>query len=110
MSSSDIRPRVRVPRSASVNEVVLLRTLITHPMETGNRVDPDGTVVPRHIINRFTCRFNGEMVLDMEIEPSLSANPFIEFEASVPESGEFAFTWIDDDGSVYEESASISVS
>lgn len=110
MSTIDARPRVRVPRTASADEVVLVRTLISHPMENGHRIDADGNTVPRHIINRFTCTFNGEVVLDMEIEPSLSANPFIEFEARVPESGEFAFTWLDDDGSVYEDSASIAVS
>lgn len=109
MSGFDARPRVRVPRTASVDEVVLVRTLINHPMENGHRIDADGNTVPRHIINRFTCTFNGETVIDMEIEPSLSANPFIEFEARVPESGEFAFTWLDDDGSVYEDSASITV-
>lgn len=86
MSGFDARPRVRVPRTASVDEVVLVRTLINHPMENGHRVDTDGNTVPRHIINRFTCTFNGETVIDMEIEPSLSANPFIEFEARVPES------------------------
>lgn len=110
MTEIDPRPRVRVPRTAAANEVVLIRTLVNHPMETGNRLDLDGATVARHIINRFECRFNGALVLDMQIEPSLAANPFIEFEAVVPESGVFQFAWHDDNGAIYETSAEIAVS
>lgn len=108
--SIDARPRVRVPRQAAANEVVNIRTMVTHPMHNGFTVDADGNRIERHIINRFLCTFNGEVVLDMEIEPSLAANPYIEFHARVPESGTFAFTWFDDDGSIYETTSDITVS
>ena len=104
------RPRVRVPSTAAKGDVVTIKTLISHQMESGQRKDSDGNTIPRSIINRFTCDFNGESVMEMILEPAISTNPFIEFQAVVPESGTFAFTWYDDDGSVYEESKDIAVS
>ncbi|MEM1347183.1 MAG: thiosulfate oxidation carrier complex protein SoxZ, partial [Myxococcota bacterium] len=79
-----------------------IKTLIKHPMESGQRKDRQGNTIPRKIINHFTASFNGEMVLDMAIDPAVSANPYIEFTAKVPEAGTFDFKWTDDDGSVYE--------
>lgn len=107
--ADNVTPRVRVPREASAGEAVSIRTLISHPMESGVRRDGDGNTIPRSIINRFTCTFNGESVVDVTMEPSISTNPYFQFEAVVPESGTFAFTWYDDDGSVYEDSADITV-
>ncbi|MDF0600013.1 thiosulfate oxidation carrier complex protein SoxZ [Psychromarinibacter sp. C21-152] len=104
-----VRPRVKVPRSASAGEAITIKTLISHKMESGQRKDSDGNVIPRSIINRFTCAFNGETVIDVTLEPAISTNPYFEFDATVPESGEFQFTWYDDDGSVYEEAKSIEV-
>ncbi|QIE42038.1 thiosulfate oxidation carrier complex protein SoxZ [Meridianimarinicoccus aquatilis] len=108
--ADNVKPRVKVPRSASAGESVLLKTLISHPMESGQRKDSDGNPIPRSIINRFTCDFNGENVIDATLEPAVSTNPFIEFEAVVPEAGEFVFTWYDDDGSVYTDTKAIAVS
>ena len=105
-----VKPRVKVPSSASAGETITIKTLISHPMESGQRKDEDGNVIPRSIINRFTCDFNGENVIDVTLEPAISTNPYFEFQATVPESGEFKFTWHDDDGSVYEEAEPIEVS
>ena len=105
-----VKPRVKVPKSASAGEVVTIKTLISHKMESGQRKDGDGNIIPRSIINRFTCDFNGQNVIDVTLEPAISTNPYFQFEATVPEAGEFKFTWYDDDGSVYEEAKSIKVS
>ncbi|MFP1645000.1 thiosulfate oxidation carrier complex protein SoxZ [Pontitalea aquivivens] len=107
--ADNVKPRVKVPSKASAGEVVTLKTLISHPMESGQRKDKDGNVIPRSIINRFTCDFNGQNVIDITIEPAVSTNPYFEFEAKVDASGEFKFTWYDDDGSVYEDAKSIEV-
>jgi len=107
--ASDVKPRVKVPKSAAANEAVTIKTLISHKMESGQRKDKDGKVIPRSIINRFTCEFNGQSVVDIKMEPAISTNPYFQFDATVPEAGEFKFTWYDDDGSVYEESKSIVV-
>lgn len=103
------KPRVKVPRSAAPGDTITIKTLISHPMESGQRRDGDGNVIPRSIINRFVAEFNGENVIDVELEPSVSTNPFFEFDAVVPAAGEFKFTWYDDDGSVYETTKGIEV-
>ena len=107
--ASGVKPRVKVPRSAAAGEAITIKTLISHKMESGQRKDSDGNVIPRSIINRFTCDFNGENVIDVTLEPAISTNPYFEFQALVPEAGEFTFTWYDDDGSVYEERKSIEI-
>ena len=104
-----VKPRVKVPKTAAAGEAVQIKTLISHQMESGQRKDKEGNVIPRSIINRFTCDFNGENVIDVILEPAISTNPFFEFEALVPEAGEFTFTWYDDDGSVYDQKKSIAI-
>lgn len=104
-----VKPRVKVPKSASAGDTITIKTLISHKMESGQRKDKEGNPIPRSIINRFTCEFNGQTVIDVNLEPAISTNPYFEFEAKVPEAGEFKFTWYDDDGSVYEETKSIAV-
>lgn len=108
--ADNVRPRVRVPRSASAGDTITIKTLISHPMESGQRKDSDGNPIPRSIINRFTCEFEGESVIDVTLEPAISTNPFMEFQSVVPASGTFTFTWYDDDGSVYTEAKDIAVS
>jgi len=107
--ASGVKPRVRVPKTAAAGEVITIKTLISHKMESGQRKDDDGNVIPRSIINRFVVDFNGENVLDVTLEPAISTNPFFEFEAVVPEAGEFTFTWYDDDGDVYEDAKQIEI-
>jgi sulfur-oxidizing protein SoxZ len=107
--ASGVKPRVKVPKSAAAGEAVTIKTLISHNMESGQRKDKEGNVIPRSIINRFTCEFNGTMVIDVTMEPAISTNPYMEFEATVPEAGDFKFTWYDDDGSVYDDSKSIKI-
>ena len=63
--ASGVKPRVKVPKSAAAGEVVTLKTLISHKMESGQRKDGSGNLIPRSIINRFTCEFNGQMVIDI---------------------------------------------
>jgi len=107
--ASGVKPRVKVPKSASAGEAIVIKTLISHPMESGQRKDGDGNPIPRSIINRFTCEFNGQTVIDITMEPAISTNPYFEVGATVPEAGEFAFTWYDDDGSVYNDNKAITV-
>ena len=107
--ANDVKPRVKVPKSAKAGEVVSLKTLISHPMESGQRRDAAGAVIPRSIINRFTCELNGQMVIDVALHPSVSTNPYLEFDARVDAAGEFVFTWYDDDGSVYVDKKPIEI-
>ncbi|MCT8162191.1 thiosulfate oxidation carrier complex protein SoxZ [Pseudoruegeria sp. SHC-113] len=107
--ASGVKPRVKVPKTASAGEAITIKTLISHKMESGQRKDGDGNPIPRSIINRFTADFNGQNVIDVILEPAISTNPYLEFAATVPEAGEFTFTWFDDDGSVYEEKKAIAI-
>ena len=104
------KPRVKVPKSASAGDVITIKTLISHKMESGRRKDKkSGELIPRKIINAFKADFNGKTVFSAALEPAISANPYIQFTTKVMESGEFHFSWTDDDGTVYEAKKSITV-
>ncbi len=107
--ASGVKPRVKVPKSAAAGSAITIKTLISHKMESGRRKDTDGNLIPRSIINRFTAEFNGESVIEVMMEAAISTNPFFEFDATVPEAGEFKFTWYDDDGDVYEAVKSVAM-
>ena len=103
------KPRIKVPKTASAGEVITIKSLISHDMESGQRKDKDGNVIPRQIINKFTCAFNGATVFECDLDPAISANPYFEFTAKVNEPGTFKFTWVDDNGSVYEAEEAIEI-
>ena len=104
-----VKPRVKVPKKAAAGDSITIKSLISHKMESGQRKNGDGDLIPRSIINRFTCDFNGQNVIDVTLEPAISTNPYLQFESIVPEAGEFHFTWYDDDGSVYETKKKIKI-
>jgi len=106
---ANAKPRIKVPKTAKKDEVITIKTLINHDMESGRRKGSDGQLIPRQIINKFTCEFNGTTVFETEMEPAISANPYLEFNMRVPESGTLKFTWVDDDGSVYSQESKIAV-
>ena len=103
------KPRIKVPDSAKVGEVIEIKTLISHVMETGNRKDKDGKVIPRNIINTFTATFGGKEVFKAEMLPGISANPYLAFFMKVPGPGEFEFTWLDDAGVKVSEKVKLNV-
>jgi len=104
------KPRVKVPSSAAKDEIVEIKTLISHTMETGLRKDKDGKVIPRQIINKFTCTFNDKPVFSADWYPAVSANPYMAFHMRASESGTLNFTWHDDNGETYTTSAKLAVS
>ena len=103
------KPRIKLPKEAKKGEVIEIKTLIAHVMETGLRKDADGKIIPRKIINKFTAEFNGKPVFSVDIEPAVAANPYMQFTAKVEESGTFKFTWVDDDGTVTTAEQAIAV-
>lgn len=102
-------PRVRVPANAKKDELIEVKTLISHEMESGQRKDSAGKTIPRKIINTFTAEFNGKKVFEATWHPAISANPYQSFFFKAAESGEFTFKWKDDDGSVYETKNKLTV-
>lgn len=107
--ASGVKTRVKLPKQARIGEVITIKTLITHRMESGQRLDSNGDQIPRSIIHRFLCEFEGEVVIDLDIGPGISTNPFFEFQAIVPGPGVFTFSWFDDDGAIYTDSRAIKV-
>ncbi len=103
------KPRVKVPQKAAKGEVIEIKTLITHVMESGQRKDKDGKPIPRQIINKFVCTFNGAEVFSSDWHGAISANPYLAFNMRASESGTFEFKWVDDDGSVYTKTAELTV-
>ncbi len=103
------KPRVKVPKTAKKGDVIEIKTLIAHKMESGQRKDKNGAVIPRQIINKFEAKYNGEVVFSADWHPAISANPYMAFHTVATESGILEFAWTDDDGSVYTKTAKITV-
>jgi sulfur-oxidizing protein SoxZ len=101
---------LRVPREAKKGEIIQIKTLMSHPMETGLRKDDGGKPIPREIVKRFVCEFNGKPLFAADLEPAIAANPYVAFTARMEESGTFSFTWTEDDGTVTTAQANITVS
>ena len=101
---------IKVPESARRGEVIEIKTLISHAMETGYRHTQLGARVPRDIIRLFVCTYNGTEIFRAELHPAIAANPFIVFSTIATESGTLAFTWTGDNGFSVTESAAIVVS
>jgi sulfur-oxidizing protein SoxZ len=100
---------ISVPKKASRGEIVEIKAMIQHKMETGHRVDAKGAPIPRHIIRRFVCTYGGVAVFSADLFPAISANPFIAFTTVAVESGTIWFAWTDDLGKTETASAEISV-
>lgn len=100
---------IHVPPRARRGDVIEIKALINHPMDNGLKYDDDGHLIPRKIIRRFVCRYNGETVIDCDWGTAISANPYISFFAVADDSGTFDFEWTDDDGTIYRQSGAILV-
>lgn len=90
--------RVNVPGEARRGEPFEVRISIRHDMETGYRTDAAGKPVPRNVIRRFTCRYNGEAVFAVRMTSGIAANPYLRFFVTARDSGTLEFEWMDDAG------------
>lgn len=100
---------VNVPETASPGEIVEIKILISHPMETGFRTGRDGSLVPRNIIHELRATFNRTEFFRVELYPAVAANPFFAFHLRVDKTGEVAITWIDETGTEYVETRTLTV-
>jgi sulfur-oxidizing protein SoxZ len=103
------RTLVNVPKKAKRGEIITIKTLISHVMETGYRHTHLGVRVPRDIIDTFVCTYNGEEVFRATLYPAIAANPFISFHTVATESGTIEFRWTGDKGFSATASAHITV-
>ena len=100
---------INVPKNAKRGEIIEIKTLMSHIMETGYRHTSEGVVVPRDIITSFACHYNGVEIFRADLFPAIAANPFITFFTVATESGKFEFEWIGDKGFSEIASASITI-
>jgi sulfur-oxidizing protein SoxZ len=103
------KPRIKLPENVKTGDVIEVKTLVTHVMETGNRKDKDGNLIARDIINLFVAKFGDQEVFRAELGPGISANPYISFQMRVPGPGTFEFSWTDDNGVKTVETTSLNV-
>jgi sulfur-oxidizing protein SoxZ len=100
---------INVPARAKRGEIIEIKTLISHAMETGYRRNQLGAALPRDIIQLFVCTYNGAEIFRAQLYPAIAANPFISFSTVATESGTLEFRWTGDNGYSVTESARISV-
>ena len=106
-----IKPRIKLDKKdAKKGDIVEVKALVQHVMETGQRKDAEGKTIPRKILNKFTCAVAGKQVFVADFEPAISANPYIQFKFKATESGPVVLTWTDDDGSTVTGEETITVS
>jgi sulfur-oxidizing protein SoxZ len=80
-------------------DVALIRILISHPMETGLRKDPEGQLVPAHFIELLTITYKDRTVLSAQWGPAVSRNPYLAFRFKGAEKGEkIKISWVDNAG------------
>lgn len=110
------RTRITVPTQARRGEIIELRVLIQHPMETGYRRSSLGVMLPRDLIRRFTCTFEpsgvsgkSEILFSANLHAAVVANPYLAFHALATRSGVFVFEWLGDNGFAQTERAAIVV-
>ena len=101
--------RISAPKTASIGEIVELKAMIKHPMESGYRRGPRGERIERDIIKHFQCEYNGNVIFDAEFFPAIAANPFLSFYLKAEVSGTLLFRWTDQHGKISEESRELVV-
>jgi sulfur-oxidizing protein SoxZ len=103
------RALINVPRKVKRGDVIEIKTLISHIMETGFRHGTMGELIPRDHHHVESCKYNGEEIFATQLYPAIAANPFVTFHTVRDESGTLAFHWIGDNGFEVTEEAKIVV-
>ncbi len=100
---------ITLPATARAGEIIEIRVLIAHPMETGYRSDNAGRQLPRHIIEQVRCTYDGEEIFRARLHPAITANPYLAFHTRVTTSGTIECVWRDDRGAEHRASARLTV-
>ena len=103
------RALLTVPKPARRGDVIEVRALIAHPMETGYRPGAEGQLLPRDLIRRFTCRYDGAVVFAADLYAAIAANPYLAFTTIATASGTLEFVWEGDNGFAQTERVQITV-
>jgi sulfur-oxidizing protein SoxZ len=96
-------------RAQSAGDKATVRVLMSHEMETGQRKDASGKVVPAWYIQHVTAKHNGKVVLTAQWGPSVAKNPFLQFAVKGAKAGDkVAVTWVDNRGDTRTDEATVS--
>jgi len=101
--------RVQLPASAKRGEIIEVRIVIQHAMETGFRYDNMGKAIPKNVVNSLRVRYNGTEIFRAELGSGIAANPSVKFFTVAEASGAFDFEWVDDSGDRGMERAAITI-
>ena len=96
--SKTSRTVVSMPKTAKKGEIVPIRVIVQHDMESGFRHTERGVQVPRDIIRDFICTYDGVDVFRAELHPAVGANPTFSFFTVATQSGTLEFKWTGDHG------------
>lgn len=107
--SNPLNPRVRLPAAARRGEIIEIRVLVQHAMESGQRRDASGALVPRKILNALRVTFDGQEVMRATLEPAIAANPLMSFFMRAEKTGTLELAWTDDDGAVHRSQHRVTV-
>ena len=103
------RALVNLPATARRGEIIEIKALVAHSMETGFRRTQLGALIPRDILTRFVCTYNGAEIFRAEFHPAIAANPYLAFSTLAIESGTIACKWSGDNGYSLSQSVPIKV-
>lgn len=104
------KTRVSVPPTAARGDIIPIRAVIAHPMETGMRENENEEWIRKRIISRFGCTYGGEEIFRARLYPAVATNPYFSFFARADESGPFDFSWYDMKDMTFTDRAEIVVS
>ena len=96
-------------RAQAAGDKVTVRVLMSHEMETGQRKDSSGNVIPAWFIQQVTATHNGKPVLTADWGPSIAKNPFLQFVIKGGKAGDkLAISWVDNKGDKRTDEATVS--
>jgi len=101
--------RISAPKTAKAGEIIELKALIQHDMESGFRRGSRGEAIPRDIITLFECLYDDELIFKADFFPAVSANPFLTFHTRATVSGTLTFRWTDQNGETWSEATELTV-
>jgi sulfur-oxidizing protein SoxZ len=100
---------LHAPATARPDEVVTISAIVGHPMETGYRVNAEGQPLPRDLVRRVECRFDGELVFAADLHAAVAANPYVSFTLRATASGTLSVSWQGDNGYAHSQSVQLTV-
>lgn len=101
--------RLSIPETTQAGDIIELKAMIRHDMESGYRVDMNGKNIPRLILTQFECHLDDDLVFKADLHPGISANPLMKFFMKAQKSGTLTFTWTEQTGQVFTKSAELNV-